>query len=164
VLDYRHARALHRGVRRFAAVRPVSWFFARTMHHLDRPVSRWTGGRHTLTSALTGLTVAMLTTTGARSGVRRTLPVLTFASDGALVVIASNFAQGHHPGWYYNLLAHPEVELLVDGAIQQLTATLASGEQRARVWEQAVTIYPGWRAYAAREPGREIGVFLLTGR
>ena len=63
-------------------------------------------GRMTLTSILTGLPVVVLTTTGAKSGLPRTTPVLCIsdANDPTLLaVIASNWGQDHHPAWYYNL-------------------------------------------------------------
>jgi hypothetical protein len=51
----------------------MSWFFARSLHHVDLPVFRPTGGRHTFTSVVSGLPVmVMLTTTGKGSGKRRT--------------------------------------------------------------------------------------------
>lgn len=158
---YAGAAAVHRAVRRVGGVAPVSWVLARTLHHLDRPVIRLSGGRHTVTSLLTGLTVADLTTTGARTGRPRRTPVLGFPADDALVVIASNYGQAHHPAWYHNLLAHPEAELLMRGRATPVVATLAQGEQRARLWARATTLYPSWDRYAERAAHREIGVFLL---
>ncbi|HEX3005922.1 MAG TPA: nitroreductase family deazaflavin-dependent oxidoreductase [Angustibacter sp.] len=165
--DYAGAALVHRAVRRVGGVRPVSLVLARTLHHLDRPVIRVSGGRHTLTSLLTGLTVADLTTIGARTGRPRRTPVLGFPADDGLVVIASNYGQRHHPAWYHNLRAHPQGELLLRGRSTPVVADLATGEQRARLWAQATTLYPSWDRYAERAGDREIGVFVLrpaTGR
>jgi deazaflavin-dependent oxidoreductase (nitroreductase family) len=159
--DYAGAALVHRAVRRVGGVRPVSLLLARTLHHLDRPVIRASGGRHTLTSLVTGLTVADLTTTGARTGRPRRTPVLGFPADDGLVVIASNYGQRHHPAWYHNLLAHPEAELLLRGRSTPVVAELARDEQRARLWARATTLYPSWDLYAERAAGREIGVFVL---
>lgn len=159
--DYAGAALVHRAVRRVGGIRPVSLVLARTLHHLDRPVIRASGGRHTLTSLLTGLTVADLTTTGARTGQPRRTPVLGFPADDGLVVIASNYGQQHHPAWYHNLLAHPEAELLVRGRSTPVVAHLTQGDQRARLWAHATTLYPSWDRYAERAAGREIGVFVL---
>ncbi|KQX65765.1 nitroreductase family deazaflavin-dependent oxidoreductase [Angustibacter sp. Root456] len=158
---YAGAALVHRTVRRVGGIAPVSRVLARTLHHLDRPVIRVSGGRHTLTSLLTGLTVADLTTTGARTGRPRRTPVLGFPADDGLVVIASNYGQRHHPAWYHNLLAHPEAELLVRGRSTPVVAELAQGEWRARLWAQATTLYPSWDRYAERAAHREIGVFVL---
>ena len=64
-------------------------------------------GRATFTSWTTGLPIVMLTTTGAKSGRTRTLPVLGLPNDGNLVVIASNYGQDRNPAWYHNLRAQP---------------------------------------------------------
>lgn len=54
----------------------MSRLWARTLHHLDRLVFRLTKGRHTFANLISGLPVVMLTTTCAKSGKPRTLPVL----------------------------------------------------------------------------------------
>lgn len=64
-----------------------------------RPVYRRTNGRRTAANLLSGLPVIILTTTGARTGRPRTVPVLGFPTTDGLAVIASNFGQEHHPGW-----------------------------------------------------------------
>src|SRR5947209_1572003 len=79
--------------------------------HLDRPIHRLTRGRHTMGSLLSGLPVVMLTTTGARSGKPRTVPILGIPVQGGVAVIASNWGQQHHPSWYHNLRAHPEAQV-----------------------------------------------------
>lgn len=160
--DFRDAGPLQRAVRRLGAYRPASWVLARVLHHLDRPVSRATGGRHTLTSLLTGVSVAMLTTTGARSGLPRCVPVLGFPAEGGLVVIASNFGQQRHPAWFHNLRAEPQAEVLLRGVRVPVVARLTAGEQRERIWARALAIYPGWAEYRSRVPQRDIGVFLLS--
>ncbi len=115
---YRHdeANVLKRAIRRSAGWKPLSLFYARTLHVIDRAVFRLSRGRTTFTAWLAGLPVAWLTTTGAKSGAERTCPVLAIpADDGKLVVIASNYGQGHNPSWYYNLRANPRARVLFDG-------------------------------------------------
>jgi hypothetical protein len=91
---------VRRAVRRFAASRPGAWVLARVLYHLDRSVLPITGRHHTLSNQISGLPVVMLTTTGARSGRPRTVPVLGLsAPDGAIAVAAANFGQRRHPGW-----------------------------------------------------------------
>ena len=108
---YDRANPAQKLMRRFAASGPGSWLFARVAHHLDRPIHRLTQGRHTLGSAITGLPVVMLTTTGARSGRSRTVPVLGIPYSDGVAVIASNFGQHHQPAWYYNLREQTEVTI-----------------------------------------------------
>jgi hypothetical protein len=66
-MRYDEANPVQRVLRRVAGVRPMAWFFARVLHRIDGPVIRRTGGRWSFTSALTGLPVVELTTTGART-------------------------------------------------------------------------------------------------
>ena len=83
---YNHAQSnvLKRAIRRSAGWKPLSLFYARTLHLFDRAVFKLTRGRATFTSWLAGLPVAWLTTTGAKSGAERTSPVLAIpCGDGA---------------------------------------------------------------------------------
>ena len=160
-MQYAQASPLQRFMRRFAASGPGSWFFARVLHHVDRPIHRMTRGRHTCASLLSGLPVIMITTTGARSGVRRTVPVLGLPTPDGLAVIASNYGQKHHPGWYHNLLANPTGEVTVEGSTRAFRATVAEGEVRARIWQEGLRVYPGWSTYERRAAHREIAVFVL---
>jgi hypothetical protein len=72
---FEEVNALQRGMRLLAGTRPVAWLFARVLQHLDGPVMRRTSGRHSVSSALTGLPIVELTTVGGRTGERRTLPL-----------------------------------------------------------------------------------------
>jgi deazaflavin-dependent oxidoreductase (nitroreductase family) len=159
--SYEKAGAFQRFMRRFAASGPGSWMFARVLHHIDRPVYRLTRGRHTLASLLSGLPVVMLTTTGARSGMTRTVPVLGLPTADGLAVIASNYGQEHHPGWYHNLLARPTGQVTVAGAERPFRAIIAEGEQRERIWQEGLRIYPGWSQYERRASHRKIAIFVL---
>ncbi len=113
-------------------------------------------------SLITGLPVVMLITTGARSGRPRSVPVLGIPVEGGVAVIASNWGQQHHPSWYYNLRAHPEAQVIVDGSSRRVRAAEADGERRAEIWQAALLVYPGFSEYERRAPGRRISVFVLT--
>jgi len=163
-ITYDRANPFQKVLRRFAASGPGSWLFARLLHRIDRPVHRLTNGRHTFSSLLSGLPVVMLTTTGARSGEPRTTPLLGIPVDDDLAVIASNFGQYDHPAWYYNLRAHPEAEVVVGGVRRAVRAVEAPDEQRTRIWEQALRVYPGFGQYERRAANRRISVFVLQPR
>ena len=150
---YRHDQAnlLRRAMRRSAGWKPLSLFYARTLHSIDKVVFRLTRGRATFTSWLADLPVAWITTTGARSGVERTCPVLAIpAGDGKLVVIASNYGQRNNPSWYHNLRANPRTRVLFDG------------DERATWYERGIEVYPGWVQYRKRAAHRRIPVIELT--
>ena len=161
-VNYDHANVAQRSLRRFAASGPGSWVFARVLHRIDRPVDRLTRGRYTFSSLLSGLPVVMLTTVGAKTGQRRTVPVLGLPTENTLAIIASNFGQSRHPAWYYNLQQHPDAEIVVDGKRQRVRAVEATGQRRAEIWEQGLRVYPGFGQYERRAAHREIAVFELT--
>lgn len=154
---YRHddANLLRRAIRRSAGWKPLSLFYARTLHLLDRAVFRLTRGRATFSSWLADLPVAWLTTTGAKSGQERTSPVLAIpCGDGRLIVIASNYGQRNNPSWYHNLCANPRVRIVFEGAEQEMVARELEGDDRAHWYERGIEIYPGWVEYRKRAPRR----------
>jgi deazaflavin-dependent oxidoreductase (nitroreductase family) len=160
-LAYDQANPLQRALRRFAGSGPGSWLFARVLDHLDKPVYRLTRGRHTFASLFSGLPVVMLTTTGKRSGRPRTVPLLGLPTSRGMAVIASNFGQDDHPAWYYNLRANPEGELAIRGKPERFRAVEAEGEERDRIWQQGLAVYPGWSQYEVRAAHRRIRVLVL---
>jgi deazaflavin-dependent oxidoreductase (nitroreductase family) len=159
--SFADANPIQRLLRRLAASGPGSWLFARILHHIDRPVYRITGGRHTFATLVSGLPVVMLTTTGARSGLPRTVPVLGLPTTDGIAVIASNYGQARHPAWYHNLRADPEGEIAVDGERRRFRAVEAQGERRDRIWQQSLRVYPGWSQYERRASNRRIAIFVL---
>lgn len=160
-ITYDRANVFQRILRRLAASGPGSWLFARTMHHIDRPVHRLTRGRFTLARLVSGLPVVMLTTTGARSGQPRTVPVLGIPAQDTVALIASNFGQRHDPAWSHNLRANPEAEIVIDGTRRRVRAVEADDERRDRIWQEGLRIYPGFGEYERRASHRRISVFVL---
>ena len=150
-----------RAVRRLIATRPATWLLARTIHHVDAAVLQLSGGRTTAAALLSGLPVVALTTTGARSGQPRTVPLVVVPDGDRLILIASNWGQARHPAWYYNLKANPRVTVTRSGQTRPYLAREAIGEERAACWAKAVAIYPGYVGYAERA-GREIPVIVVA--
>ena len=158
---YEQTNWARRLMRMSGTVRPISWFYARALHHIDHVVYGLTRGRATFTSWVAGLPVAMLTTTGAKSGRRRTLPVLAVPHKGSLVVIASNYGQDHNPAWYYNLRAQPEATIIFEGEPHEVVARELTGDERESWYARGVEIYPGWTSYRKRAAHRTIPVIEL---
>jgi deazaflavin-dependent oxidoreductase (nitroreductase family) len=161
--QYDSANPLRRVMRRSGEWPPMSWLYARTLHHLDRWVYRATRGRTTFVSWVTGLPVVLLTTTGAKSGRRHTLPLVAIPNEDRLVVIASNYGQRRNPAWYHNLKANPSATATLDGVARVMTARELEGEQRDHWYERGIECYPGWVTYRKRTaPYRRIPVIELT--
>lgn len=161
VRSYDEASALQRVLRRFSASAPGSWVLRRTLHHLDGAVHRISGHRITVAGSVVGIPTAMLTTTGARTGRRRTVPVLAVAVPGGWGLVGSSFGQEHHPGWYHNLRANPNAVLEVDGQRIEVVARQVQGSERDAVREAALRIYPGYVVYEQRASHRDLGYFVL---
>ena len=108
----------------------------------------------------TGDPIVVITSVGAKSGNLRKNPVMRVERDGAYLAVASKGGAPDNPEWYYNFLAHPEVELQ-DGAEPHVyTARLLEGEERADWWEHAVATWPTYASYQEKTD-REIPLFLL---
>lgn len=161
-LTFDCANSVQRAVRRLAVSGPGSWLFARAAPRIDRPLYRLTRGRHTFASLLSGIPVVLLTTTGARSGRPRTVPVLGLPTADGVAVIASNFGQRRQPGWYYNLRADPEGIVVLDGRSHRFRAVEVEGDRRQRIWDQGLRVYPGWSQYERRASHRRIAVYVLV--
>ena len=161
-MSYADANLVHRSIRRFAATGPGSWLFARSLHHLDRVVYRASGRRTTLAAVLSGLPVVMLTSTGAKSGRETTVPLLGFEEGDAVILIASNYGQAHHPAWFYNLRAHPQARIAVRGVARDVVAEELESPERERCLAIAAVAYPGYRRYEQRAAPRRISVFRLS--
>ncbi|MFJ9729372.1 nitroreductase family deazaflavin-dependent oxidoreductase [Streptomyces sp. NPDC101209] len=108
----------------------------------------------------TGLPVIILTTRGAKSGKIRKTPLMRVEHDGAYAVVASQGGAPKHPVWYFNVKAHPHVELQ-DGAVKQdMLAREVTGAEKGLWWERAISAYPPYEDYQ-RKTEREIPVFVL---
>ena len=108
--------------------------------------------------------VLLLTTTGRRTGNRRTIPLGYLEDGGDLVVIASFGGSDVHPAWYLNLTAHPDVEVERRGRPPQpMRARTATTEERARLWPRVVDMYAGYAKYQA-STAREIPLVILEPR
>ena len=80
--------------------------------------------------------------------------------DGNYAVVASMGGAPKHPVWYFNLIAHPQVELQDGNVKRDYTARELSGDERSQWWDRAVSAYPPYAEYQTRTD-RQIPVFVL---
>jgi deazaflavin-dependent oxidoreductase (nitroreductase family) len=119
---------------------------------------RATGGH--LTGRFATRPILLLTTTGARTGLPRTVP-LVYTTDGdRFVVIASKGGEPTNPDWYHNLVAHPAVTVELPGDTFLARATVAHGAERDRLFAQQAAQMPFFADYARTTP-RTIPVIVL---
>lgn len=112
---------------------------------------------------LRGAPVLLLTTTGARSGQRRTTPLIYLEDGEDVVLVASKGGMSHHPAWYHNLVKHPDAEVQIGSAVRPVRARRASDEEKAALWPRLVAIYRDYDDYQART-SRDIPVMVLSPR
>jgi deazaflavin-dependent oxidoreductase (nitroreductase family) len=96
-----------------------------------------------------GMTLALLTTVGRKSGKHHTNPVAYLTVDGQPVVIASKGGAPTHPAWYHNLAANPDVTVDLGTETFEATAEVLQGEERDRVYAKVVAMAPGFGDYQA---------------
>jgi deazaflavin-dependent oxidoreductase (nitroreductase family) len=100
---------------------------------------------------------------GARSGVKRTSP-LVYGRDGDdLVLVASKGGYPKNPAWLHNLRANPDTRVQVGSQVRNVRARVAEGDERERLWKLMVGVYPGYDGYRKRTE-REIPVVVLEPR
>lgn len=110
-----------------------------------------------------GTTILLLTTTGRKSGERRTTPLIHRVDGDRYVVVASKGGSPEHPDWYANLAADPNVEIQVKGERFAVEPSVAEGSERERLWKLMTEVWPDYDDYA-RLTDREIPVVVLTRR
>jgi deazaflavin-dependent oxidoreductase (nitroreductase family) len=104
--------------------------------------------------------IVVITSVGAKSGKLRKNPVMRVERDGKYVAVASKGGAPDQPEWYYNFLAHPEVELQDRDVKRTYRARVVEGDERADWWQHAVQTWPTYASYQEKTD-REIPVFLL---
>ncbi len=105
---------------------------------------------------------------GAKSGAERLNPVMSIRDGDDWLVAASKGGSPEHPAWYFNLLAHPDIDIEVAGEAGvetvPVTATVVDAAGHAAVWRLFTDRSPAFEQYAARTGGRIIPVVRLTRR
>lgn len=110
-----------------------------------------------------GTSCLVLHTTGRKSGAERKF-ALIYGRDGAdYVLIASKGGAPKNPGWYDNLVAHPDATIQVWGDLIPVTARTGTAEDKARVWKMMCAQWPDYDKYQAGTT-RDIPVVLLRPR
>jgi deazaflavin-dependent oxidoreductase (nitroreductase family) len=104
--------------------------------------------------------ILLLTTKGRKSGAEHTSPLIFVRSGEDVAIIASNGGAPQHPAWFLNIEAHPNVQVQLKGDVYDAKARLADGAERARLWEEAVKVWPQYADYQAATD-RKIPVVVL---
>ena len=115
-------------------------------------VYRATGGR--IGGRIGKARVLILGTTGKRTGLNRSTPLLYFEDGRALVIVGSNGGRDKMPAWFHNLKADPAVTAQIGAERRGLRAREAAGAERERLWPMALSTYRSYETYQARTERR----------
>ena len=137
------------------------------------PVLRRLGGVHTqlyrLTRGIVGHQfpgsppMLLLDHVGAKSGARRTTPLVYVDDHPDIVLVASKGGNPRNPAWYHNLRAHPDTTVQVGSERRPVHARVAGPDERGRLWPKALATYSGYEGYQ-RRTSREIPLVILEPR
>jgi F420H(2)-dependent quinone reductase len=139
-----------------------SWPVLRRLMGLHTAAYRASGGRigHKFPGSPPML---LLDHVGAKSGAKRTSP-LVYVDDGQdIVLVASKGGNPKNPAWFHNLKANPETTVQVGTERRQVRARVATDEERERLWPKAVETYSGYAGYQKRTK-RKIPLVVLEPR
>jgi deazaflavin-dependent oxidoreductase (nitroreductase family) len=133
---------------------------------LFTPVDAWLYSRTHGTIVSAGppvLPLLMLTTLGRLSGRARAVPLLYMRHGDDVLVVGSNWARTHHPGWSENLLANPTCVVKIGRSTNHACARLVPADEAEALWPRLEAFCPVWRVYRERS-GRELRLFALRRR
>ena len=138
------------------------WFLLAPLMRGHATIYRATGGR--IGGDLPGLpSLLLLDHLGAKSGKRRTTPLVYMPDGENLLIVASKGGHPRHPAWLHNLRAHPDTEVQIGTRRLEVRAREADAEERRRLWPKAAKYNPHWGRYRERT-SREIPLVLLEPR
>jgi deazaflavin-dependent oxidoreductase (nitroreductase family) len=128
------------------------------LEHGHRALLKLSGGRFPKTVA--GMQPVELTTIGRKTGLRRpTLLTSPIYGEDRVVLVASKGGYSDDPIWYKNLVANPEVEIMVGERTRKMRARTASPDEKATLWPELVKVYKGYASYQ-RNTTRDIPVVI----
>ena len=132
----------------------------KTMNFVHRVILKGSFGK--VGWAAMGMPVVELTTIGRKSGEARTTMLTSPLQEGdKMMIVASRGGDDHHPAWFLNLQANPEVEVRIGGGPKQkMHARVADSDERARMWPKLTADHKNYADYQASTK-REIPVVIL---
>jgi deazaflavin-dependent oxidoreductase (nitroreductase family) len=126
----------------------------------DQVVEEFRQNKGKLGGMFEGWELILLTTTGAKSGKRRTNPLGYLEIDGKTVVVASNMGASGHPGWYHNIRHDQRVTIETGTETYEAIAAIPPGAERDALFAKVVAKDPGFAEYQAKTT-RELPVVIL---
>lgn len=142
----------------FGSTKVGAWTIINIGTRVDRWLIRLSNGNFNSTLAWPCL---LLTTKGAKTGLKRTVALVYIKEGDNLCLIASKGGSPQHPSWYLNLMSNPEASVFINGKKALYRASEVRGEDYDRLWKKALEIYTGYAKYQKRAGDRRIPIVLL---
>jgi len=136
---------------------PITRVIMRWATKLQVAVFRATKGRM-MNKFIGGYPVCIVTTTGAKTGKTRRIALIHLPHGDNKLLVASQGGMPKNPVWYYNIKAHPDIEIMVGGEEKRYRARQVSDDEKAALWPHLLSLYPDFDEYQARTD-RNIPVF-----
>jgi len=144
-----------------AATPQGMWTFHLYVRLIDLPISRLTKGVFVPSAYWNVMPIIYLTTTGAKSGILRSVPVLCIPDGENLILVGSNWGNPQNPSWAYNLRMNPKTQVRKGKIAKGFTARELHSDERAAYWQKAVRFYPPYVSYE-QHANRALPIFLLV--
>ncbi len=110
-----------------------------------------------------GMPVLKLTTTGAKSGEKRTVMLTSpIEANGNPVIVASYGGDDRSPAWFHNLKANPSCEVTIHGETKSMTGRIPDSAERDDLWLQLTAKHDNYAGYQTKTD-RTIPVVVLEG-
>lgn len=113
----------------------INWKYFGRVHKLLYKLS---GGRYG--ARMGWIDVALVTTTGRKTGKERTVPIACYPYRDSVAVSASNSGMESHPAWYLNMQANPRVTVQLGRERFEAVAEDVPPEEREALWSTVVKI------------------------
>lgn len=156
----------YRFLHKIYRLKPMTWVLSKILRPLDRIMFKLSKGKRSAARFLGGVHMAQITCIGAKSGLKRTLPLITIPypyPDGKdRMLVASNWGGQKNPSWYYNIKTNPEIQIMEHGKTYNATATLLDNEKYDEAFAWACEHYSGYKNYKERTSRKKIPIFHLT--
>ncbi|MDO8389082.1 MAG: nitroreductase family deazaflavin-dependent oxidoreductase [Actinomycetota bacterium] len=135
-------------------------FALKTMNRVHRTLLAMSFGK--IGWSASDMPVLELHTIGRTSGQRRSVMLTSPVQDGdSLIIVASRGGDDHHPAWFLNLQANPDVHVTIRGRTTSMHARIAEGDERAALWQRVITDHTRYAGYQSKTE-RKIPLVVLT--
>ena len=146
----------------------MPWSVMRSKFKLIRTISKIHGYIYRISRGRVGkqlgkVAILLLTTTGRKSGKKRSVPLTAIPYGAKYILVASFGGSPVHPAWLINIRQNPAVNIRVGSIVKQAKASIIETTDTGyeEMWEKAIATYEGYANYK-RATSRHIPIVVIT--